>query len=227
MTMTTESELEVRFRRFLVDRLSYPEKAIVTQYAIAMPGGTRPFHPDLVVMDEATATPLAIFEFRAGPADSAVEAQLVRAAELSALIGNVPAYLVAPGDESEGFRISSLVLTEQIPGGVPTSRHLPLEAVPTYAQLLLASGTAQRRLRVRHTLNWFSPACHVLGLLVAVLFCYSYFGKHEISPSQLGVLGAALALFVIPYAAKLKMLGVEFERRTDSSQQVSRSGRHT
>lgn len=210
-----EGELEVQFHRFLIDRLGYPEKSLVRHYAIAVVGESRVLRPDLVVVDEATSTPLAIFEFRNKPASDRLAIDLSHAAELSALMGNVPAFLVTPADGSEGFQLSILVLTQEIPGRLPTTKPYPIAALPSYSQLILASGTAQGRRRVRRTLNWFAALCYGLGILVAVLFCVSYFGRRDITPSQFGVIAAALALFVLPHTAKLKMLGIEFERRID------------
>jgi hypothetical protein len=56
-----------------------------------------------------------------------------------------------------------------------------------------------------------------LAVLVAIILLLVIFSVFKFSSQQLTLLGIVIGLLVIPYAAKFKLLGMEFERHNGPS----------
>jgi hypothetical protein len=69
-----------------------------------------------------------------------------------------------------------------------------------------------RKANVRDAIDTFQLTCILLSLTVIVIFGLDVAGVVQLTVKQFALAGVAGALLVLPFAAKLKMLGVEFER---------------
>jgi hypothetical protein len=213
----SEAALRGRFIQFLVEKKHYPPQSILAEYVLGGLGLSSAFRPDLIVADIRSSVPLAIIEFRVGPANPAKEARLLQVARgLVQLTCAVPSYVVSDRAEDPGFNVSLLTTSVAIAGNLPTSKAMELNDIPSYEQLTTASLARNLEVQYRdrkHTLDLFSAICYILAVVVAGLFVWSVFRPLPISKTQFGLLAVSLAMFVLPNAAKLKMLGLEFERR--------------
>lgn len=71
-------------------------------------------------------------------------------------------------------------------------------------------------------ISCFNIICFIFSLLsfllIAVDFICSRYGIQILTPERLALFGVSIALAVIPFVQKLKMLGVEIERRSESQE---------
>ncbi len=63
-------------------------------------------------------------------------------------------------------------------------------------------------------MDYFQIACWMSATIVILITVLDVCGKINISATQLGLIGVSIALIIMPFARKLKILGVEFERLT-------------
>lgn len=64
----------------------------------------------------------------------------------------------------------------------------------------------------KETIDHFKLSCYASAAAVGSILLIDIFDVFKFSSQQLSLLGVTVALVLIPYAAKLKVLGVEFER---------------
>lgn len=202
----------------LLQKLGYPRNALVLG---SRPVGEMavPFTPDLAVVDPRSREVLAVFEVKRadtplGTAFGAASLQHYREA------GGDEAphfFLVQPSQEATEpisvFRLSSSDELEAV----------EQEDLPTFDGLVASRIASSRdevsKKRSRAT-NEFAWWCRGLGvgallLVLADALLQTYAGWQLLTPARLALLGAGAVLFVLPYAAKLKALGVEWERYQD------------
>lgn len=78
---------------------------------------------------------------------------------------------------------------------------------------LLLKAYSKTKKEVNKTIDWFKGTCWILAVVVLILGLLNYFKYIELSTTDLALLGAFLALIIMPFSKKLKVLGVEFERQ--------------
>ena len=93
--------------------------------------------------------------------------------------------------------------------------------IPTFPSFnsLLTGGRAQNKVEAKSKSNRvtdsFSLACRLSAFVVSIILVLDIVGLYKFSSQQLTLLGIFIGLLVIPYAAKFKLLGMEFERYSD------------
>jgi len=184
----------------------YPASSI----AVEFPAGRK--RADLAVVDPDTKEVVAVFELKMerNPRSEKFGREQLRT-YLQAL-GNpaVPAYLVFdnPG-QTPPFEIER-VRPEPCAPDEPESSSVPNFQVLQKSRQ--STAVAEKKTEKKTALDKFLIACWVCALITGVLLLIDIFSEFKISQQQLALFGATIALIIIPFASKLKVLGVEFER---------------
>jgi len=84
-----------------------------------------------------------------------------------------------------------------------------------YAVLSNSSRTSAigiKNQEIKKTADWFKVVCWICAVVVVALAICDNIVLFTISSTQLALIGVAVALALIPFSRKLKVLGIEFER---------------
>ena len=74
-----------------------------------------------------------------------------------------------------------------------------------------------------NTLNYFQVICWVVAFLLFIVLLLDILKIVSMTPERLALVGGIVALVIIPFAKKLRILGVEFERLSkDASDKMER-----
>lgn len=169
--------------------------------------------PDVVLVDPRTRAPIAVVEVNdrlEDPGDvGAAGADLLEAVEGQE--GQVRLFIA----QQEGERFGFLEIIPHPKGGLwsfSSERVDEFPRSPAVVEGARASVLAAVSKERRRTFDGFKAACWGLALLTLLVGVADATGRFELSPTRLALLGVVIALVVIPFAGKLKVLGVEFER---------------
>jgi len=182
----------------------------VSSIALEFPAGRR--RADLAVVDPATTEIVAVFELKRerNPKSEMVGREQLRS-YLEAL-GNpaIPSFLVfdRPG-QTPPFEIERIKLQgESTDGGLAA-------ALPNFDVLQKSrrsTAVAEKKTEKKVALDMFLVACWISAFVTGIFFIVDLLTNFHLTQHQLALLGATVALVLIPFASKLKILGVEFER---------------
>jgi hypothetical protein len=205
-----ESVTEKKFASYLTD-LGFPQASVVYQPMLWSNGQGRRFRPDVALVNPKTNEPLAIIEIKS----NSDKTTLIRAFEqlepyLATLKNKaLPAYVVTPSVNDDSFSFYTLGID-----GLP--KQLPSVAWLNFESLVSGKFTATKELLVEEkdaTLDFFHLICFLLAGFVVLLTVADYFHDGALlTTERITLLGAAIALVVIPYVEKIKILGIEIER---------------
>jgi hypothetical protein len=155
---------------------------------------------------------LALIEVKKSRDHKALRAAVSQLLHYRRLLGkpHVPLYLFfePPPGSAKRFEISQI-----LPDG-DTKEIAPAE-FPSYDALVSGDKTAKKAARataVRSAVDTFQVTCIGLAVAVVVLLGLDLSGILQLNTKQLALAGIAGALLILPFAAKFKMLGIEFER---------------
>ncbi|MCL2526799.1 MAG: hypothetical protein FWE42_00165 [Defluviitaleaceae bacterium] len=206
------------FQRLFVKKLidiGFPEESIAVEYEVAKGSMI-----DVAIIDRATSKLLLIFELKVASSSSMNmtvrrngEEQLRKhIAKLDNI--EVPAFLIVMTES--GLDVLPFESNDEGKRGLSPS--IDLDALLPYITLLngsRASAINDKKKEIKKTIDWFRVVCWVCaGALVVLVMFDIVFDCINISATQLSLIGISIALVLIPFAQKLKVLGVEFERLT-------------
>lgn len=122
----------------------------------------------------------------------------------------IPLYLFFPplSEQGKAFQIAQV-----LPDG--DTKEIFSGEFPSYDALVAGDKTSTKATRTatfKATVDTFQLTCICLSIVVTVLLILDVANILKLSTKQLGLAGLAAVLLVLPFAAKLKMLGIEFER---------------
>lgn len=196
------AEREEGVLRQLIDFLiahGYPARSIVAEYPFGK------LRPDIAIIDPTTGKPTAIFELKAQGAESRGLALEQMATYAAAVGADVPLYVVTPAGRGQGIR----VFKYQGPG-------VPLAEAPVPDFRLLVNRYLQEAVKANRknqdrTTTSFKWVSWSLAAITAAVFVLDLFGRIDLDTEQLALFGAFIALVILPFVGKLKLLGVEYE----------------
>ena len=187
--------------------LGYPEGSVRFEFAVKSSNGQRRYI-DVAIIDPDTNDVVAIIEVN-GAKGNALNAAAKQVASYAKLLPSSPLSLVYVF-EGEAKQIG---MVNESDGGVTL-----IQSLPSFISLL-TGGRAQNKVEAKskssRVTDSFSLACYLLAFLVGVILALDIAGIYKFSSQQLTLLGIFIGLLVIPYAAKFKLLGMEFERYSD------------
>ncbi len=172
------------------------------------------FKADIAFLDPKTDRPLALFEVRTKRDPKAVQGAVEQLRSFRTALGNVdiPLYVVVGAIPPEFYRVPA-------EGAVRGLEELVQEkGLPDPGRLLTrgrASTQATQRVERRSTVKLFMAVCWILAAILVVVLVLDLVGTIELTPARLSLIGAIAGLVIIPFAGKLKVLGLEFERASE------------
>lgn len=207
------AEIEQRFYQHLIS-LGFSPEAIVYQPAFRPKGEAGRWRPDFAIIDPASKKILAILEIksRRQPDELQLAATYVRQYVDSLGNPSVQGFVAVADEAGEGF-------TFYAPGD--GDRPVPVPPPAFATRPLVAAQQATEREQViaarKKGIDTFLVVCFVaagIAFLVVIMdvALKQFFGFSLLTTERMALVGAGLALLVLPFAQKLKMLGVEFER---------------
>jgi hypothetical protein len=206
--MEREVELLSRVASLLIQH-GYPEDSIMLEWKL-----TEKYRVDMAIIDNVTKRPVALFEFkrqRRAESEHIAIAQIKKYAEVLGDI-TIPLYLIFASDNSEGFEM--FFLTEE--NGKETLKLVP--TIPQFTSLrnsFISKAVSKNERDKKETFNWFKFICWLLALIVALLLFFDFNGNIQITPERLGIIAIIIGLVIVPFARKLNIIGLEFERLQD------------
>ena len=201
-----EIELQNKFVDYLIKNKGYSEDSLRRE--LILPKGAR---ADLVSLNPSDNTITAIFEFKNKTSESILKSAALQALRYKILLGgkNVPAFVITPSiNENLEFDIYDVTDSGELEA-------LDFNNFPTYASLLSsvkALNKAQNKTDTKDTIDKFKMMCFVFSGIIFIILILDIMKIFCLTSQQLTLLGVSIAIALIPYATKLKILGVEFER---------------
>lgn len=192
----------------------FPESSL----AIEMPVGNN-FQVDLAIIDPETKIPISLFEFKDSPKNRKFgEMQL---ASFLGALGNpdIPTFLVFEGNEQKPFVIERVYFSKDKKND-NLREELKLADLPDYKILRESAKNLDVNRKKRDqekTLDVFKIVCWIMAGILFIGVIFDIVKVITINANQLALIGATVALIIIPFASKLKLLGMEFERIMDKS----------
>lgn len=189
----------------------YPEEAIILEWKIS-----NRLRVDMAVIDPHTKRPVALFEFKRttdSTSDAEVTSRLKKYAEV---IGDptIPLYVIYTSDSPPFYKI--FILSQK--DGNEILR--PIFEVPSFAYFKNSSISrllSQKEREKNRTYDGFRIICWLLAFLVVGLLCLDVMGCVQLTAERLGIIAIIVGLTIVPFARKLSILGVEFERLQDGT----------
>lgn len=215
MVHISDSKIERELSEYLI-KIGYPKDSIVYEPAFPSKDGRRVYRPDFLIIDPITKERLALIEVKGlDRIDSeSTYRQLLTYREA---IGSdtIPLFMVTPSSSNDAiFPFDLYVFGEN--GDLIKS---DFALFPTFPALS-AEEVAERKSELREkksevTKSFEFVSRSLAGLLVAIVVSDFILAQCEITlltTERMALLGASVALVVIPYAQKFKGLGIEWEK---------------
>ena len=220
MKVPFHSAVETQFFEYLLKR-GYPRDAITFEPYL----GER-LRPDFAITDPVLDQRLAYIEVKNRLMPNGMHQafkQLKTYASAAKAVG-ASAYLAIPSEKptiEEPFDFYYVDKNDSV-------KLLPTELLPTYHSLLsdvVATRKAQIETSQEQTKDYFRITCWILAAVVFILIVVDFVCNlnaiEVMNATRLIMLGISVALIVIPYAQKLKILGIEYERYVQKSKNSS------
>ncbi|RYE40109.1 MAG: hypothetical protein EOP24_42055 [Hyphomicrobiales bacterium] len=205
-----ESELSV-FEYLVLDK-AYPRSEIQLEAALSDGPEGKGYRADLAILDSRRSEIIGLIEVKGSREHKALRSAISQLLQYRRILGKpyVPLYLFFPPLPGSGRRFD---IAHVLPDG--NTKDVFPDEFPNYDALVAADksgGKATRTANVRSAIDTFRLTCILMSLAVVVIFGLDVAGIVQLTVKPLALAGVAGALLILPFAAKLKMLGVEFER---------------
>jgi hypothetical protein len=209
-----ERELEASVYEYLVLEKAYPKSELLVEAVLGPGSDGKRYHADLAVLDSSRSEIIALIEVKRSRDHKALRAAISQLLHYRRVLGKayVPIYLFFRPISGSGKQFE---IAQVLPDG-NTKDIYPAE-FPAYGTLISGDKSTQKASRtvaVRDTYDRFQVTCICLAVVVAIVLVLDVSKVLQLSIKQLTLAGISGALLILPFAAKFKMLGVEFERRT-------------
>lgn len=207
--MESENKLIDIFVSTLIE-IGYPEDSILLDWKISAN-----YRIDMAIIDNVSKHPIALFEFRMQNFKESENAMVEKLKRYSTTLGDttIPLYVVFSANNTKGFEVY-LIKDEN-------TKNL-LEFIPNIPQFkslknnYLTKAAKKNEEDIKENFNWFKYGCFISAFILAILLYYDFKGCISITKERLGIIVIIILLFVIPFARKLKILGLEFEVLQDN-----------
>lgn len=187
----------------------YPESSIAVEYQL-----DGRYMVDIAILDMNKNIPIQLFEIKSKKSPEMIKIgkeQLRK--HLSFLKNkNIPTYLVFPKDEEPFFDIVN----------INTNNILHRQEISENNTFVL-NYHAQRNARIaeemesvknkkENVVDNFKTTCWILASVVLIIGTLAKLKIFELGANDLTIISIVIALILVPFASKLKILGFEFER---------------
>jgi hypothetical protein len=187
----------------------YPENSIAVEYQI-----DRRYMVDIAILDVNKNIPIQLFEIKSKKSSEMIKMgkeQLQK--QLSFLKNkNIPTYLVFPKDEKPFFEIVNIntagMLQEQ---EISQSNNFVLN-YPAQRNARIAEEVESVKNKKEIVLDSFRVTSWILAFIVLIIGILAKLKVFQLDATDLTIIIIVIALILVPFASKLKILGFEFER---------------
>lgn len=230
---------ESEFIHFFVQKLisaGFPENTIAVEYQ--MPNIHARAMIDVAIVDLITNKILLMFEIKKGGNESAYkkakengERYLLHYISLLK-DSTIPVYLViTKGSEDFDILPFEIEKDEKDEKRILKSA-IPIDNLTSYTVLSnksIISTIATNSVEIKKNIDGFKIVCWICAGIAIILAGLDIFKIITLSNTQVALIGVAIALVIMPFSKKLKILGVEFERliaeRPEHSKDTSGKGK--
>ncbi|KKL23539.1 hypothetical protein LCGC14_2424360 [marine sediment metagenome] len=207
------AQLEKLVHGFLIEGREYPPESLLQHQCLPRDWKSGKYIPDIVIVEPSSKDIVGIVEVKAaGEIERGDTLDRCRRLATGLRDGDVPFFLVfAEPDNMAGSKVHQFVseatletTLEEFP---PISSLSTIEKVQTKAH--------KRRDR-KKTIDAFQWLSYGLAIVLFALLCLDLLRLLVWSEKHLMFIGAIVVLILAPHVSKLKMFGVEVERREDN-----------
>ncbi len=194
---------------FLISH-GYPKESLMIEWSI-----NERYRADLAVVDPQTNKPVALFELKRKKTDASFNLAIRQLESYSNALGKekVPLYVVFEKTGIPPFEIYHFQKDEN------KSDIIKISKVPdflVFKNTIRSKMLTEKESEKKSTLNYFQSICRIVVFLLFILLILDfalYFKEIVlINAERLVLIGIVIGLIIIPFASKLKILGLEFER---------------
>lgn len=208
-----ESQIEQQFFHYLSE-LGFPKSSVIYEPVFQPIGDGRRYRPDFALLDPKTNEPLAIIEIKGcnDPATLSRATQQVRQYIAALRDKAVRGFVVTPAQSGGGFDFYTPGENGE-PKQVPSSSFLQFESLSSarIAEKKEMLAEEKKETTDQFLVVCFAAAAFAVSVAAADFVCSCY-GITLLTTERMALVGAAIALVVIPYVQKFKGLGIEIDR---------------
>ncbi|GHV06086.1 hypothetical protein AGMMS50229_10270 [Campylobacterota bacterium] len=200
-----ESQIEQQFFQYLAE-LGFPKSSIIYEPVFQPIGDGRRYRPDFALLDPKTNELLAIIEIngRNDPEILSRAIQQVRQYIAALRDKAVRGFVVIPAQSGDGFEFYTLGEGGE-PKQVPSSSFLQFESLSSARIAEKKEMLAEEK---KETTDQFLVVCFAASAFAVAVaaadFVCSRYGIALLTTERMVLVGAAIALVVIPYVQKFK-----------------------
>ena len=187
----------------------YPEESIILEWKIS-----DRYRVDLAILDNKSKTPIALFEFKRQKNRGTENMAIAQLKTYTNALGDntIPCYIVFGIDTEPLFELYYLTKEE---GKDYLKQIVQIPSFSNFKNNYISKTIAKTTQEKKTTFNWFKAICWILALIIALLLYMDFQGCIELSAERLGIIAIIVGLIIVPFARKLSILGLEFERLQD------------
>tara|TARA_R110001592_G_scaffold10110_2_gene52739 strand:+ start:2405 stop:3067 length:663 start_codon:yes stop_codon:yes gene_type:complete len=216
-----ERNFEATVFDFLVFEKAFPHADIQMEAVIGAGAAGDRYRADLAILDSKRNEIICLIEAKKSREHRSLRLAVGQLMQYRRVLNKpyTPLYLFFPPLEGSGkkFDISQILPDGEIKEIYP-------DEFPSYDALVSidrSNKKAARAAAVRTTFDSFKVTCIALSIAAAILFGLDVFNILQLSVKQLTLAAISGALLILPFAAKFKMLGIEFERHNQAANNAS------
>jgi hypothetical protein len=187
----------------------YPESSFAIEYKI---GKQR---IDLAIIDPDTKIPIIVFEVKSRKNRQSIDfgKKQLESYLRSLPDSSVPAYLVFPKEEAPFFEVQRLQFDSETNKIIEESVFDKSELdFNMHKQSRISERIEKNQKDRTSTIDKFKWISWILAVIILAIGILNKLKIFTIDTTDLAILGAGIGLIILPFANKLKFLGMEFER---------------
>jgi len=207
--MKDELTLRKRLLDFLTIEKQYSNESIIQEYLLIDNNLNRRYRADFVIVDIESNGVIGLIEFKKEINDKTKNDALFQVTKYSQLINrrSLPIYLI--GLENGELTFYSL-------DSMNKWSNIDKDIFPNY-KALQANSTEIKKIQIeqqkKRNIDTFTVVSIILAVIVLVVLILKQKGCLKVDSNDMVLLGLFVFLAIIPFAAKLKLPGLEFERK--------------
>jgi len=204
--MPLEIELIKTFIQYLKDN-GYPEESIGIEYIV-----NKNYRIDIAILDQKQNIPIQIFEVKTNKNKRSIENGKMQLERCRSLLkdNNIPAYIVFSKSEPPYFEVINI---DKI-----SDEDFIIFDYKSHRNKRLYEVAENVKKEKEKVIDSFKILFYVLSIIVFCIGVLSKIGFFKISIEDLTIIAFSIGLLLIPYASKIKILGIEFERLTGNKE---------
>jgi hypothetical protein len=187
----------------------YPEESIIQEWKIS-----DRYRVDLAILDNKSKTPIALFEFKRQRDQRTENMAIEQLKNYSNALGDntIPCYIVFGIETEPSFELYYLTKED---GRDFLKQIIQIPSFSNFKNNYISKNIAKATKATKSTFNWFKAICWILALIIALLLYMDFQGCIKLTAERLGIIAIIVGLIIVPFARKLSILGLEFERLQD------------